>query len=235
MIDFPGYLSAMTFVKGCNFRCGFCHNARLLGGEPWGLIDGDVETNPYDEHLSEGFTWDELDKLCYKFKDNWIEGIVVSGGEPTIYGDKLIQLLEFLKERGLKIKLDTNGSIPEVLQKAIELLDYIAMDVKCSLERYPEITGFSKTENILKSIELLKNSKINYEIRTTIIETIHSQQEMLRIIPIIQGVKKYVMQPFAPKEDLIDEKLRHVDKTSKSYLENLYSFMSGCANEVIVR
>jgi pyruvate formate lyase activating enzyme len=224
MIDFPGYLAGMFFVKGCNFRCGFCHNARLLGGKA--LNEGNSD---------EGFTWEQLDEICETMKNDWIDGAVISGGEPTLYGDKIIKLIHALKKHGFKVKLDTNGSIPDVLEKALGTVDYVAMDIKCSLEKYPELTHYEKTDNILQSINLLRQSSINYEMRTTVIESFHSQKEMLKIADLIHGIKKYVLQPFVPRDDLLDEKLTLVDKTSKSYLESIYALLSDCAEEIVIR
>jgi pyruvate formate lyase activating enzyme len=124
MVDFPGRLACVLFTTGCNFSCGFCHNAPLLG-----------ERKP-------GLTWERLDSACREFRQSWVRGAVVTGGEPTLWRS-LPQLLEFLSGHGFQLKLDTNGSRPADLERVLERLDYVAMDVKCSLARYEGFVRFA--------------------------------------------------------------------------------------------
>lgn len=216
MIDYPRHLAGVFFISGCNFKCGFCHNAFLMG-KP-----------------QEGMCWEDIDYLCKTFKDNWADAVVITGGEPTIC-PQLKDLIAFFKKYNFKIKLDTNGSMPNVLSDIIGDVDYIAMDIKCSMERYLEIPGFLDAENIMSSIQLLKNSNKNYEFRTTIIEHIHTKEEMIKISQIIKGSKKYVLQAFVPRENLPDKKLINVHKTSLEYLKVIRELIMGCADSIEIR
>ena len=124
MVDYPGHFAAVFFISGCSFTCGFCHNAALMGKKQAGL------------------SWETLEAACARFKKDWVNGIVLTGGEPTTAGD-LVDLIHFFKERfGFSVKLDTNGSNPERLAECLPLIDYVAMDIKCGLSAYSELAGF---------------------------------------------------------------------------------------------
>ncbi len=157
-IDYPGKMAAVVFTSGCNFRCGYCHNPQLVLPE---LIQNTAQT---DEQKVFEFLTRRL---------NWLDAVVVTGGEPTLHSD-LPDFLRKLKNLGFLIKLDTNGSDSEMLQHVIDrkLVDYVAMDIKTLLKEdaYAEITGISSSSvfaEILKSISVLKKSTINVEFRTT--------------------------------------------------------------------
>jgi pyruvate formate lyase activating enzyme len=157
-IDYPGKMAAVVFTSGCNFRCGYCHNPQLVLPE---LIQNTAQT---DEQEVFEFLTRRL---------NWLDAVVVTGGEPTLHSD-LPDFLRKLKNLGFLIKLDTNGSDSEMLQHVIDrkLVDYVAMDIKTLLKEdaYAEITGISSSSvfaEILKSISVLKKSTINVEFRTT--------------------------------------------------------------------
>lgn len=183
LVDWEGKVAAVIFTKGCNFRCGYCHNPSLVLPE---LID---RTEDIDEKTV-------LDFLAER--NNWLDGVVVTGGEPTIYGD-LPVLLEEIKSLGYSLKLDTNGTNPSMLQKIIKnkLADYIAMDVKILPEKslYAKITGIQVTadiiEKIMTSILLLNNSAIEVEFRTTIIPGIHDEAAVNLIRTLLGKNKKY--------------------------------------------
>ena len=183
LVDWEGKVAAVIFTKGCNFRCGYCHNPSLVLPE---LID---RTEDIDEKTV-------LDFLAER--NNWLDGVVVTGGEPTIYGD-LPVLLEEIKSLGYSLKLDTNGTNPSMLQKIIKnkLADYIAMDVKILPEKslYGKITGIQVTadiiEKIMTSILLLNNSAIEVEFRTTIIPGIHDEAAVNLIRTLLGKNKKY--------------------------------------------
>ena len=203
LIDFSGHLAAVFFTTGCNFQCGFCHNAALLGKRRTGL------------------RWEQLGSVCQKFRDDdWADGAVITGGEPTL-DPELPELIRFLKRAGFKVKLDTNGSRPDVLAQLLPLLDYVAMDVKCGLEQYPALVGFAETDQVVRTIELLKQSKYPYEFRTTVIEGIHSEEELDGIAELLQGASKYVVQPFLPHEDLPGDDFRRRKRTSPDFLKRV--------------
>ena len=200
MKDYPGRMSALFFTPGCNFRCGFCHNS--------GLFDA-VKT----------YTWDELKEICQRFRKQWVGAITITGGEPTIH-KALPETIRFLKKQGFKIKLDSNGSNPTMLEELIDTVDFIAMDIKCSLENYPKISGYSNTDNLLKSIRLIMERANDYEFRTTVMESVHTDDELIKGVKLIEGAKKYALQAFIPHDDLPDEALRTAERTRPSFMNH---------------
>ncbi|MBW3020252.1 anaerobic ribonucleoside-triphosphate reductase activating protein [Candidatus Woesearchaeota archaeon] len=190
-------IAATFFYYGCNFKCGFCHNHKMLSGE------GSIITE------------NNLMYSLKKAKRNWVKSIVVCGGEPTL-DSKLKDFLKLTKEMGFKNKLDTNGSNPKVLQDLIDegLVDYIAMDIKGTLSQYEEITGYKNLENIKKSIEIVKNFD-DYEFRTTTLPIYHNKEVFLEIGEMLKGSKKYVIQQFKP--DLGSGCLKEEFNAMKSY------------------
>jgi len=203
MIDFPGRLAAIFFTAGCSFRCGFCHNAELLGRRKTGL------------------RWSRLESACVHFHKNWVDGVVISGGEPTCFEGELIRLIRFFRQYGFAIKLDTNGSRPDVLEEVLPLVDYVAMDIKCALGRYAEFVGFADADKIARSIELLKTATVAGEFRTTVVEGLHGEEEIAEIGALLAGAKQYVLQPFLPRQDLPDPEFRTRPRTSPAFLKKL--------------
>ncbi|WP_297456326.1 anaerobic ribonucleoside-triphosphate reductase activating protein [Persephonella sp.] len=220
LIDFPGKLSAVLFVQGCNFRCGYCHNRELV--------------------LPEYFSFTIPDEEVFQFLKNRIgklQGVVITGGEPTIFAD-LIPFIKKIKSLGFSVKLDTNGSNPEILKEIIEnnLVDYIAMDIKAPISKYKEITGVeTDTEKILKSVELIKNSKLDYEFRTTLIKSFHSLKEILQICQMIKNSKKYVLQNFNPSDSLVSQEFKEKTGFSQKEIENLKNQLKKFCPNVAIR
>lgn len=216
MVDFPEHLAAVFFTSGCNFGCGYCHNHGNLGVRKPGL------------------SWERLEQVCADFREQWIDGVVITGGEPTLWPE-LPQLVRLFKEFGFEIKLDTNGSSPEMLELLLPQVDYVAMDIKCALARYPEFVGCAKTESIAKSVALLKAGATAYEFRTTVLEDIHTKTEMAAIGDWIQGALSYVLQPFVPRPDLPDPALRQAARCRPEHLRDLAAVVAGRVDEVVVR
>lgn len=215
MVDFPGHLSAVLFLSGCNFRCGFCHNAALLAEDRGGV------------------SWDRLKKKCASWQDEWVNGAVISGGEPTL-SDQIIPLISFLKEYGWAIKLDTNGSRPSVLRECVDLVDYVAMDIKAGLSLYPELTGCRNTDSIMESIAIIMSGSVEYEFRTTIIDEIHTDAQMQEIGSMIRGAKKYVIQPFVPRDNLLAESFQSIPRTASERMNALGAMVADVASEVCI-
>lgn len=175
LIDWDGHIVSSIYLPGCNFRCPYCHNKNaVLNPEsfeevPWAYIENYIEDNR-----------------------DFLDGIVVSGGEPTIHSD-LPDLLKKLKAMGLKIKLDTNGTNPDMLQMLIheKLIDYIAMDVKSPLtKKYSDLVGIDlDLDTIKRSIDLIESSGIDYEFRTTVVPILLSENDVLEIISELKGSK----------------------------------------------
>ncbi len=201
MVDYPGKMAALFFTRGCNFRCGFCHNPDLLdGGE-------------------KAFTWQELATFSEQYRRQWVEAVSISGGEPTLQ-PLLKETIEFFRQRGFLVKVDSNGSRPEVLAEILPLVDFIAMDIKCSLEKYPSLTGWRDTAPILDSIKLIKDSARDYEFRTTLIEGFHDDDEIIACAKLAEGAKKLVFQPFLPRPNLPQEEFRQKARTRTSFLRH---------------
>ncbi len=174
LVDYDGKLACTLFTEGCNFSCPFCHNRNLAEATFNKAI-------PFDEILT--FLKERVNKL---------EGVVITGGEPTLMND-LPQKILAIKKLGFLIKLDTNGYKPDVLSYLIDnkLIDYIAMDIKNSLENYHQITGILNinTNNILKSIKLIQESGIDYEFRTTLVKEFHTIEDIKKISKLLKGSK----------------------------------------------
>lgn len=214
LLDFPGKVAAIVFTNGCNMRCPFCHNYELVENA---------------EENTELFEPEEVLEYLIKRK-NVLDGLLITGGEPTIQPG-LEQFIRDVREKtGLKIKLDTNGLNPDKLQNLIDkkLIDYIAMDIKNDFENYSEITGIRKinVDRIQKSIEIIKKSGVDYEFRTTIIKNYHNEKKIENILKIVGEDSNYYLQKFIVSENVPDKELvsyeddelkKMVEKLSKKY------------------
>ncbi len=206
-LDWDGKVAATVFTPGCNFRCPFCHNHGLvLNPEKY----EDVEEREVLDFLIE-------------HKD-FIDGVCVTGGEPTLQKG-LVEFCQKIKRLGLGVKLDTNGTNPEVLRELLELglVDYVAMDIKAPLdeESYSRACGVPcNVDEIKKSIQLIMSSGIDYEFRTTVVPSLHAKGDISRISADIKGAKLYVLQKFQPKFAL-DESLRDQKPTADEGMEKL--------------
>ena len=196
LVDFDGYTACTLFTGGCNFRCPFCHNGPLVLGV------GDLQ--PYDEE--EIFAY-------LKKRQGIIEGVVITGGEPTLHND-LPEFIAKIKALDYKVKLDSNGTRPEMLERLIDasLVDYVAMDVKSSPEGYPIATGVPFDENILKSVRLLLKGKVDYEFRTTLVKGLISFVDVVYMAKWLDGAKKFVFQSFVDREGCIEHGLQKIEK-----------------------
>lgn len=216
MVDYAGHLSAVFFLSGCNFGCGFCHNARLMGRRRAGL------------------SWTRLAETCRRFRENWADAAVITGGEPTLSAG-LVELIAFLRQQGWFIKLDTNGSNPKRLERCLPLVDYVAMDVKASPLRYPYVVGYSGVDRIAASVSLIREHAADYEFRTTVIEPVHDDDQMRQIGELIRGARRYVLQPFVPKPGLPDASYESYPRTTPQRLNALHAIMAEYCDKVEVR
>ncbi len=201
LVDYPGHLGVLMFTSGCNFRCGFCHNVDLIG----------------DWH-AKTFSFAILKERLDHYREEWVKAVTISGGEPTIHAG-LPDTIAFFKEEGFLVKLDTNGSHPEVLREILPMLDYVAMDVKCSLPHYPEFVHYGEIQNIRESIALIRQQAKDYEFRTTILESFHTPEEIRQTGQELQGAKRWIFQPFVPHDNLPQESLRTATRTKPSFLQ----------------
>jgi pyruvate formate lyase activating enzyme len=216
MVDYPKHFAAVLFTSGCNFKCGFCHNAALMGKKQVGL------------------SWERLEAACAKFKKEWVNGIVITGGEPTL-ADDLVALIRFCKKFGFAVKLDTNGSNPELLAECLPLVDYVAMDVKTGFSGYPELVRYSETAHIQRSIDLIRKEAKDYEFRTTVIDTFHTNEQMEAVGALVAGSKRLALQAFIPRDDLPGKLFRTLPRTTSARLHELRDRLSGCADEILLR
>ena len=198
MLDYPGKIACTVFTYGCNLRCPFCHNASLV-------IDG-----------AELFSEDDILSHIIKRK-GVLDGVCITGGEPLLQSD-IFDFMKKIKKIGLPIKLDTNGAYPEGLKKAIELglVDYIAMDIKNSREKYALTTGIEgiDTTPFEKSVEIIKSSGVDYEFRTTIVRELHTLDDMKKIGEWLKGAKRHFLQSFVDSGNLISQGLSAHSKTT---------------------
>ena len=182
LIDYPGKLSSVLFCSGCNFDCPYCHNPDLIDGQS--TCPKKLDINGIYSFLNQRL--------------NFLDGVVVSGGEPTLQPD-LVEFCRNIKDLGFPLKLDTNGSRPQVIQHLISegLVDYIAMDLKTDPVLYRSfIKPDCEPDPIVNSIELIMKSGIDYEFRTTCVKPIVTSRTIENILQLIQGAKLYVLQRF---------------------------------------
>jgi len=214
--DFPGYISSTIFVSGCNFRCPYCHNSDLV------LRAASLPSFPLDYFLS------FLDS-----RRGWLEGICVTGGEPLLHED-LEVVLSIIKDRKLLVKIDTNGSFPLRLEKLIDkgLVDYVAMDIKNSLEKYEQTVGVKvKTSDIKKSIEIIRDSGLDYIFRTTVVPDLVEEDDIRKIGQMLIGSKAFQIQQFVPnntldelyikKQPYSNQEIEAMTKIAQTYFEQV--------------
>lgn len=216
MVDFEGHLAAVFFTTGCNFKCGFCHNAALMGRQQKGL------------------SWSRVRQACETFRGEWVDAAVISGGEPTLSPD-LLPLIHTFKDLGWAIKLDTNGSNPAVLDACLPHVDYVAMDIKTAPSAYHALAGYEPTDNLRRSVDLIRERASDYEFRTTILPDHHDETVMDEIAHWLDGSRRYIIQPFLPSENLPDPALRQGARTSHTHLATLYERVRHVAEDVRIR
>lgn len=212
LVDYDGKVAATVFTGSCNFRCGFCHNSPLV------LSVKDLPLLPEEEILS------YLQKRA-----GLLEGLCISGGEPTLNKD-LPLFIEKVKSLGYSVKLDTNGTNPEMVKFLHNsgLCDYFAMDIKNDLENYAEIIGFNKfdTKKIEETVDYFLSNKVDYEFRTTLIKEFHHEENILSIGKWLKGANKYFLQKFKNSESCIQSHLSAVeDKIAIKYVELLKEYI----------
>ena len=221
LLDYPGKIAATVFTVGCSFRCPFCHNPELV----------DLRLAHNEESEKDFFAF--LAKRKGK-----LEGICITGGEPTIQPD-IIDFIKKIKKMGFLVKLDSNGTRPDILKKIFDqkLVDYVAMDIKSSLANYDEVTGSkvpastrgddrSSTrgwdkDRIRISVNLIMNSRVPYEFRTTVVPGLHCEEDFDEIAKWINGAQNYYLQEYREEQKILDPNLKKKTKGQKIDLEKI--------------
>lgn len=203
LVDYDGKVACTLFTGSCNFRCGFCHNSPLV-------LDYQILPVLEEEEI-----------FAYlKKRKGILEGVCISGGEPTLEKD-LACFIEKVKDLGYSVKLDSNGTNPEVIKSLFEngLIDYLAMDIKNDKEHYASIIGFDKfdTKKVEKTVDFLLNNNFPYEFRTTLIKEFHTKENVKLIGEWIKGANKYFLQKFKDSDSCIKSGLSPID--DKTVLE----------------
>ncbi len=222
LIDWDKKIASVIFLGGCNLRCGFCHSSSLA------IANDSLETIPF-EHI----------RKFLETKKGWIDGVVITGGEPMLDKAGLFDLAKTIKKMGLLIKVDTNGTKPEVLREIIEskLVDYIAMDIKAplSFKEYVKAAGIEiEISDIVASKNILLNSEMDYEFRTTAVPGIIDCPDIAEIAKTIIGAKKYCLQQFVPK-DPIDIFFRNIKPYPADKLHQMVSIASEYLSNVVLK
>ncbi|MEM1674891.1 MAG: anaerobic ribonucleoside-triphosphate reductase activating protein [Candidatus Bathyarchaeia archaeon] len=214
LIDFPGRISSILFAPGCNLRCPYCYN--------WKIV-----VNPQPPFLKE----DEALAILESRK-KFIDSVVITGGEPLIQDDAP-RFIRKLKESGFAVKLDTNGFFPDRLRESLPYLDYIAVDVKTSPEKY-RLLGAENIEQLLKTIKIVMGSGVDYEFRCTAVPGIIDEKDMEEIGKLVDGAKRFALQQFIP-ENSLNEEYRRIKPYSENMIRKLAKTMEKYVKEVILR
>ena len=216
LIDYPGKLCAIIFTQGCNYRCPYCHNPELVKPE---LFE---EPIPEEEIFS-----------FLKSRKGKLEAVEITGGEPTLQKD-LLEFVKKIKDMGFLMKLDSNGTHPEIIEEAIKLnlVDYLAMDIKAPLEKYEKVVrANTDIKKIEENIDLIMNSGLNYEFRTTVVKSLLSKEDIIEIGKIIKGAKNYYLQKFVPSKTLDPSFAKaetYSDSEFKDFKKNLENYVDNC-------
>lgn len=221
LIDYPGKIASIVFLNKCNMRCPYCHNPELVFSNDAGGEFPDISVEEFMQFLDT--------------KKKWIDGVSICGGEPTLHPG-LVEFAKMIKDKGLLVKLDTNGTNPVMLKQLIDdkLVDYVAMDVKNSGERY-ESTAKVKVnmEKVKESIRLIidagNKGLIDYEFRATILPKLHDKESVKGIGELISGAKIFYLQKFRTEHSLVDDTF----KDEKTFLDKEMEEFKGILNNYV--
>lgn len=214
LVDFPDRVASVLFTPGCNLRCPYCHNWRIV-----------VDPKP-------PFLNDEVTLKILEERKMFVDAVVITGGEPTIHKE-LPRFLKRLKEGGFMVKLDTNGLNPWALEECLPYVDYVALDVKTGLGKYGRL-GAGDTAELVHTIEILKTGKVEYEFRTTVVPGLVSEADLIEIGGLVKGVKTFVLQQFVP-DDTLDKALNSLKPYSKETMAGFAESMKRYAENVMLR
>jgi pyruvate formate lyase activating enzyme len=214
LIDFPDRIATVLFTPGCNLRCPFCHNWRIV-------------LDPKPPFLNEETVMRILEK-----RKKYVDAVVVTGGEPTIHKD-IPEFLKKLEEKGFAVKLDTNGFFPQVLKECLPFVDCVALDVKTSLEKYGRL-GAKDTVDLLRTVEILKNGKVDYEFRATVVPGFVDEEDITKMGEIVKGGKCFAFQQFIPG-DTLDKTFNNVKPYAAEVISKFADVMKQYVDEIMLR
>jgi len=222
LIDWDGKITTVLFFDQCNFMCPFCQNWELImHPEKFPIIK-----------------WGAISKMLSQ-KEKWIDGVVLTGGEPLINKKELFEIAKNIKDLHLDVKIDTNGASPDVLKKLIDakLVDYVAMDIKASLDKDYNIAAGKKVElkRIKESIHLLMSGLVDYEFRTTCVPGIIDEQAIEEIGKVIKGAKKWALQTFVPENAHQEEYRKKLESDYASHMKKLAHIAIKYVKNVVLR
>ncbi len=220
VIEYPEHIADVVYVGVCNFRCPYCYNVDLVM-RPEELPDLDPAEVLHELEARRGF----------------VDGVVVSGGEPTLQLD-LVPFLSEVSALGLAVKLDTNGSRPDVLEACLErqIVDYVAMDIKSSMDQYDVVAGVSvDSERLRRSIRVLLGSQTDYEFRTTVVPSLVTTSDVRAILKLIAGARRYYLQSFRPGWTVGWGREAPVGVPAPELLNEMATMAKGCVQQVGVR
>ena len=214
LIDFPDRLATVLFTPDCNLRCPYCHNWRIV-------------LDPKPPFLNEVTVLQLLEK-----RRKYVNAVVITGGEPTVHKE-IPKFLKKLKEKGFVVKLDTNGFFPEVLKECLLYVDYVALDVKTSLEKYGRL-GAKGTVDFLRTVDILKNGKVEYEFRAVVVPGFVDTEDIPKMGEIVKGGKRFAFQQFIPV-DTLDKTFSNVKPYAADVIANFAEIMKQYVHEVVLR
>jgi len=237
LIDYPEHLSCIVFTQGCNYRCQFCYNPMLVWPENSASEskydhNSPLEGDQRDHHLNEDDLFDFLKERVGK-----LDAVVVTGGEPTLHKD-LPEFIGKIKKLGFKVKLDSNGTNPEMMAGLIEdkLIDYIAMDIKASEKNYDLVIGVDpEMDKLKKSIEIIKKSGLPYEFRTTLVPELHNKKDIELMGKMIKGAEKWFLQPFKSDTKLVNDTFEGASSFTDKEMDEMYQIAKNYVKECGVR
>jgi pyruvate formate lyase activating enzyme len=214
LIDFPDRIATVLFTPGCNLRCPFCHNWRLV-------------IEPKGPFLTENDVLQILES-----RKRHVKAVVVTGGEPTMHSD-LPKFLASLKEMEFEVKLDTNGFFPDMLERCLPYLDYVALDVKTSLEKY-RFLGADDVISLIRTVEILKQGKVDYEFRATVAPGFVDEEDIPKMGQIAEGAKRFAFQQFVP-DDTLDKSFKNVKPYTPDIIAHFGDLMKKYVNNIVLR
>jgi pyruvate formate lyase activating enzyme len=238
VLDYPEHLAAIIFTQGCNFRCQFCYNPLLVWPQKVGKFENSASKESSEAikegHLliQEGVLFDFLKKRIGK-----LDAVVITGGEPTMHED-LEEFIGKIKRLGYKVKLDSNGTNPTVIQSLLDnnLLDYIAMDIKTSLAKYDLLTGVQPDlAKIRESVIIIKDSGLPHEFRTTVVPELVDSEDIKAMGKIIAGGEKWFLQKFKSDTELVNKSFEKTQPTSDEHLEKMREIANKYVKVCLIR